>query len=99
MNDNRTDNRGAKAVIVLQPVTDTINTALRIAGYQPDAITPDCVVYLRTRHGEPGQPGTDRHLENSGRGPVGGGAQPQKLLLTRWHTTPMIRALLEGLAQ
>jgi hypothetical protein len=52
MNDNRTDDGGANAVIVLQPVTDTINNALRTAGYQPDAITPDNVVYRRPTHWE-----------------------------------------------
>jgi excisionase family DNA binding protein len=82
MNDKRTDDGGAKAVIVLQPVTDTINTALRTAGYQPDAITPDCVVYLRTNQGELGAPRTDGRLAKSRRGAVGGGARPQRLLLT-----------------
>jgi excisionase family DNA binding protein len=86
MNDNRTDDGGAKAVIVLQPVTDTINaalrTALRTAGYQPDVITPDCVVYVRTNQGDLGADRTDGRLARSRRGAVGGGVGPQRLLLT-----------------
>jgi excisionase family DNA binding protein len=90
MNDHRNDD-GAKVVIVLQPVTDTINTALRTAGYWPDAITPDCVVYRPTGHRELEASHVERpqvrNLDNrwperAQAGPAAVERRPAKLLLT-----------------
>ncbi|MDQ6782311.1 MAG: helix-turn-helix domain-containing protein [Actinomycetota bacterium] len=60
-----------------QPVTKEVTAALRSAGYEPDSITPHCVVYVRGERVPVDQPEGE-----GGRRPQVDGAHEAKMLLT-----------------
>jgi excisionase family DNA binding protein len=77
MTNTPTPAGGPSVVIVTQPVTEMVNTALRSAGYEPDTSTPECVIYMKAGKSElwgQAEARPDGLLNNR--------SEPRKLLLT-----------------